>query len=161
ESALIAELREDLGLSGLTAEVGTGGLLANALESQETWRVPLLGWGDFWTLPLMRAAADRGVRVMLGGDGGDELFATRSYLLADRIRSGRPRAALELALELPGAASRPPRREVARVLGSFALLGALPDRLHRAARAPFAEREAPAWLLPKARSELVATDDPL
>ncbi|MGN6558782.1 MAG: asparagine synthase-related protein, partial [Solirubrobacterales bacterium] len=74
EAELIGELRSTLGLEGLVAEVRPGGLLASAIEHVAAWRAPLLGWGDFWTLPLLRAAALQGVGTVLGGDGGDELF---------------------------------------------------------------------------------------
>lgn len=161
ESGLIGELRHALALPGIGAEVRPGGLLASVLESLAAWQMPPLGWGDFWTLPLMRAAAAKGVGTILDGDGGDELFGPRSYLLADRLRAGHPRQALALAYELPGAVQRPPRREIARMFGSKALAGALPYRLHNALRAPFAAREAPAWLRPPAVRDLVASDDPL
>jgi asparagine synthase (glutamine-hydrolysing) len=161
ESALIEELRDRLALGGVSGEVRPGGLLASALESLAAWQMPLLGWGDFWTLALMRAAAAQGVATMLDGDGGDELFGVRSHLLADRLRAGHPRQALALARELPGAGDRPPRREVAAVFRSLALAGALPHRLHGALRAPLARREAPDWLRPQAVRDLVDTDDPL
>ncbi len=161
ESGLIDELRDRLALPGISAEVRPGGLLASALESLAAWQMPLLGWGDFWTLALMRAAAAEGVRTMLDGDGGDELFGPRSYLMADRLRAGHPREALALARELPGAGERPPRRAVAAIVRSQALAGALPYRLHGALRAPLQRREAPGWLRPQAVGELVASDDPL
>lgn len=150
ESALIDELRRTLDLPGITAEVRAGGLLASALQAIAAWEMPLLGWGDFWTLPLLRTAAAAGVRVTLGGDGGDELFAVRSYLLADRLRAGHPLQALDLARELPGAGDRPARRKVARVMVNTALAGALPYRLHGILRRPFANRDAPNWLRPEA-----------
>ncbi len=161
ESELIEELRRTLGLPGLTAEVRPGGVLASALESLAAWQMPLRSWGDFWALPLLRAAAERGVRTVLGGDGGDELFEARSYLLADRLRAGRPREALALALELPGAGDRPPRRAVARAFGSLAIGGALPYRLHDTLQRRFTAREAPGWLRPRYVRELVQSGDPL
>jgi asparagine synthase (glutamine-hydrolysing) len=147
ESALIDELREALSIPGITAEVHSGGLLASAVESVKTWEMPLLGWGDFWTLPLLRAAAAAGVRTTLGGDGGDELFGTRAYLLADRLRGGHPLQAVRLAHELPGAGAGPARRDVARMVANVAVTGALPYRLHGLLRRPFAGRDAPDWLL--------------
>ena len=79
-----------------------------------------------------------GVRVTLGGDGGDELFGPRAYLLADRLRAGHPLQALALARELPGAGDRPARRAVAKMVGDLAVAGALPYRLHEVLRRPFA-----------------------
>lgn len=161
ESDLIDELRDALALPGITMEVRAGGLLASALESQQAWQVPLLGWGDFWVLPLLRAAAAAGVTVTLGGDGGDELFGARAYVLADRLRGGHPRQALALALELPGAGERPPRREVARVLGELGLAGAIRYGPHEAFRRSLGRAHAPRWLLAGTRRDLLDSQDPL
>jgi asparagine synthase (glutamine-hydrolysing) len=161
EAELIAELRGALQLPGLTAQVRPGGLLASAAHAARLWRLPLLSWDQFWTLPLLHAARSEGVRTLLGGDGGDELFGPRSYLLADRLLAGRPLQTLRLAMELPGAAYRPPRREVARMVLDTALLGALPHRMHELLRKPSAASGAPTWLLRKTRQDLLASADPL
>ncbi|HEX4838403.1 MAG TPA: asparagine synthase-related protein [Solirubrobacteraceae bacterium] len=161
ESSLIEELRATLRLSGVTAEVRPGGLLASAVEHQRAWETPLVAWGDFWTLPLLRAAAASGIRRTLGGDGGDELFGARSHLLADRLRTGRALRALTLALELPGAGDRPARREVARVFGELALAGALPYRVHSPLRRLRQGSEVPTWLTPASIRELRDAADPL
>jgi asparagine synthase (glutamine-hydrolysing) len=161
ESELIDELRDALTLPGFTAAVRPGGLLASALESLAAWQLPLLGWGDFWVLPLLRAAAAAGVAVTLGGDGGDELFGPRAYVLADRLRGGHPRQALALALGLPGAGARPPRRQVARVLADYALVGALPHALHSLAWRHTARHRAPSWMRPQALGDLLDSDDPI
>jgi asparagine synthase (glutamine-hydrolysing) len=161
ESALIRELGRVLQVPGVTAEVRAGGLLASALEAIEAWEVPLRSWGDFWALPLLRAAATAGVRMTLGGDGGDELFGARSYLLADRLRRGHPIEAVRLAHELPGAGDRPPRRELAKILRNIAVEGALPYAVHEAIRRPLARRDAPRWLRPRAARALLDSDDPL
>lgn len=161
ESELVSQLHHALALPAVTAEVRAGGLLASALESQEAWGAPLLSWGDFWTLPLMRHAASTGVKVMLGGDGGDELFAARSYLTADELRAGHPHRAFRLVRQLPGAAMRPPVGQVIRVAGNLALLGALPYELHRLLRRPLATRSYPAWLSARTARELVESEDPL
>lgn len=161
ESELIDGLRSGLALPGVTAEVRAGGLLASALESQRTWQLPLLSWGDFWTLPLLRAAAQAGVGVMLGGDGGDELFGTRVYLLADHLRAGHPRQSLRLARELPGAGDGPPLRELLRVAADLALGGATPYGPHNALRRVSSMRRLPPWLTSSSARELLASEDPL
>ncbi len=160
EAELIGELRRSLGLSGVNVEVRPGGLLASAIEYLDAWQMPLLGWGDFWTLPLMRAAAAEGVEVMLDGDGGDELFGPHAYLLADRLRAGHPLQTLALARELPGGRGEVARREVAEVLGSFALGGALPYRIHGLARHGRARRQLPRWLSRASALELLGSDEP-
>lgn len=158
ESHLIDELGSSLRLSGAQASVRAGGLLASALESARASRLPLLGWGDFWTVPLLRAARADGVTVTLGGDGGDELFGARTHLIADALRGARPRRALRLAHELPGAGERPPRREVARVLLRLGVAPALPRLPGSIARAA-GRRGLPAWLAPGAARALLDSDD--
>jgi asparagine synthase (glutamine-hydrolysing) len=159
ESELIGELREALGIGGPIAEVRPGGLLASVLEHQSAWRAPLLGWGDFWTLPLLRAAAGQGVGTVLGGDGGDELFGPRVYALADALRASRPRRVLDLARRLPGAGAHVGRRQEAAMIGRLALAGALPP--WPAGRAPLrGTAPAPAWLTRPTLRRLRRSDDP-
>ncbi len=161
ESALISELNVTLGIPGIMAGVRAGGMLASALESIAEWQMPLISWGDFWALPLLRAAADAGVRTTLGGDGGDELFGARTYLVADRIRTGHPRQALDLVRELPGAGDHPARREVARIFARVGLAGALPYRVHDRFQRSSARRSLPAWLTAPVTQALISDDDPL
>jgi len=161
EAPLIAQLRDRLGLGGILAEVRAGGLLASALQAISEWQVPLRSWGDFWAVPLLRAAAEAGVLVMLGGDGGDELFGVRAYLLADTLREGHPIRAAGLARELPGAGERPPRRQLARILGGVAGAGALGYRTHRLLTRGLPARNVPGWLRSAARHDLLASEDPL
>jgi asparagine synthase (glutamine-hydrolysing) len=161
ESELIDQLRGSLRLPGVIAAVRAGGLLGSALESQRAWESPLLSWGDFWALPLLREAASAGVAIMLGGDGGDELFAVRSYLIADELSAGRPREALALLRRLPGAAYGPSPREMGTAVRNLALGGALPYGLHRALSRPFAGRAHPGWLRSQTRKDLRASEDPL
>ncbi|HEY3552063.1 MAG TPA: asparagine synthase C-terminal domain-containing protein, partial [Solirubrobacterales bacterium] len=159
EAELIAGLRDALGLGGLVAEVRPGGLLASVVEYTAAWRAPLLGWGDFWTLPLMRAAAERGIGTMLGGDGGDEVFAPRAYVLADALRRGRPRGVLELARRLPGSGPHVGRRREAAMIANLALAGAMPPR-PAGWTLPWADDGAPGYLTPTARRRLRRSDDP-
>jgi asparagine synthase (glutamine-hydrolysing) len=161
ESALIDELRGTLGLPGVTAQVRPGGLLASALEAIAAWEMPIRSWGDFWSLPLLRASAARGVRVMLGGDGGDELFGARSYVLADRLRAGHPLQAIALVRRLPGAGYGPSRPEVTRMIFRMAVLGALPYRLHELFDRPRRAHHVPAWMRSETARELLHSDDPL
>lgn len=159
EAELIGELRGALGLGGLVAEVRPGGLLASVFEYTATWQAPLLGWGDFWTLPLLRAAAERGIGTMLGGDGGDEVFAPRAYVLADALRSGQPRRVLRLARRLPGSGPHVGRRREAAMIASLALAGAMPAR-PVGWTLPWADDGAPGYLTRLTRGRLRRSDDP-
>lgn len=157
ESQLIAQLRRGFGLAGATAEVRAGGLLANALGWVETWQAPLTSWGEFWAQPLLSSAAADGVKIMLDGEGGDEVFACSAYLLADRLRACRPRDVFKLVRELPGAGDRPPRRTLALAVRELGVRGALPHG-PRALRRASARREAPSWLRPRLARDLAAVD---
>ena len=161
ESELIDELRKSLSLPGATARVFPGGIVASALEHLAAWQMPLLGWGEFWTLPLARAAGSDGVVTMLDGTGGDELFGPFSYLLADCLRAGRPLEVLRLAYGLPGGGSHVSRREVATVIRSLGIEGALPYRAHRLLQRATSARSVPAWLLPRTKRRLRRADDSL
>jgi len=161
ESELIEQLQGALGLAGATAEVRPGGLIASAVEFVQAWQLPPAGWGDFWTLPLLRAASSAGVRVMLGGDGGDELFGVRLYLMADRLRAGQALRAARLTRLLPGLSERMRRRDVLRMMAGVGLSGLLPYRLHALLRRPLRAREIPAWLSPALRVAVRDSDDPL
>jgi asparagine synthase (glutamine-hydrolysing) len=162
ESTLIDELRDALSLPGATAVVRAGGLLASVLEYVRAWDTPPVGWSEFWMLPLMRAASRAGTQIVLGGTGGDELFGSRVYLLADLLRSGHPLRAIGLVRQLTGAGYRSARgRQVARMVLSMAVSGALPLRLHQLMRRPFSGRDAPGWLRPETAHELLICDDPL
>jgi asparagine synthetase B (glutamine-hydrolysing) len=161
ESDLIAVLRRRLALGGLTAQVRPGGLLAGVIEHVRSWQVPPLGWGDFWTLPLLRAAAREGTSVILGGDGGDELFGARAYLAADELAGGRPARALDLVRSLPGAGFSPPWRPAIALYWQLAVRGALPYGAHEAMRrCAIPLMSTPRWLSPSARRTLARSDDP-
>jgi len=160
ESALIELLRARLGLGGASASVRPGGLLASVLEHQRAWEVPLLGWGDFWTLPLLRRAAREGVSVTLGGDGGDELFGARAYLIADQLRAGHAARAMGLTGRLPGAGRHPSRRQRLRILASLGVGGALGPRLHAGLERIAPGARAPRWLTPPTARDLLRSDDP-
>jgi asparagine synthase (glutamine-hydrolysing) len=159
ESELIAELRSHFGIDGPSAEVRAEGLLDSAVEHLAACGLPLLSWGDFWTLPLLRRAAQEGASVVLGGDGGDELFGPRQNAIAEAIRSGRPREALRVARCLPGAGPSVPRREVVAMFASQALI-ALPRSAHRALVARREARHLPGYLRAPTRRALLESDEP-
>ncbi len=161
ESALIEQLASQLALRPIVAEVRAGGMLQSAFDAIAEWQLPLRSWGDFWALPLLRAGAAAGAQRMLGGDGGDELFAVRAYLLADRLRAGRADDAFALLGELPGAGAGPGRAERVQMMCELALLGALPYGLHEPARRFAASGASPSWLRPASARALRDSQDPL
>jgi asparagine synthetase B (glutamine-hydrolysing) len=95
---------------------------------------------------------------MLGGDGGDEVFAPRAYVLADALRGGRPRRVLQLARRLPGSGPHVGRRREVAMIANLALAGAMPPRPPGRAL-PWADDGAPAWLTRPTRRRLRRSDD--
>ena len=99
--------------------------------------------------------------TLLDGEGGDEVLGCAPYLIADRLRRGRLRAATRLARSLPGMGPAPDPRMVRRALVRFGLRGALPHTLHRALRRwPTRPGGTPAWLAADLAAQHRADEDP-
>ena len=139
ESALIDRVTGTLALDSVRIAVAGGSPLTGSLAYLTAWQLPSSSPNLFFWLPLLRRAAADGVRVMLDGEGGDELFGTAHYLLADRIRAGRPLTAWRLARSFPGAGDKPPLRPVLGALRDYGLRG--PDGTGSGRR-----QVAPPWL---------------
>jgi asparagine synthase (glutamine-hydrolysing) len=147
ESDRLRRVRDRLGLAGIEAELGGGSALAGAVEFTRAWELPPVSPNRFVWAPLLRRAADDGVDVVLDGEGGDELLGCAAYLVADRLRAGRPIAAVRTARRLPGMGARPRPRWVGRALLTYGARGLLPPGLHERMRA--ARRRGgggPGWL---------------
>lgn len=148
ESELIAELRRAGGIAGTEVSVRSGSVVAGAIGHIERWLVPPTSPNLFFWEPLLERAHADGVRVMLDGEGGDELFGVAPYLLADYVRRGRLRGAAALVRRAalgPDVTSR----GVRRILLRYGVLGALPHPLHEALRrARNHDVLTPKWLSP-------------
>jgi asparagine synthase (glutamine-hydrolysing) len=70
--------------------------LVPALGHIARWRLPPASPNLFVWEPVMAVARELGIEVMLDGEGGDELFGTPSYLIADMLRAGRIATAWQL-----------------------------------------------------------------
>jgi asparagine synthase (glutamine-hydrolysing) len=146
ETSWVEVLANGLGLRGRRMAFEGGSMLRAAIDCVSGWEVPLRPQNLGYFAPIVRSAADDGVEVILDGEGGDLLFGPVRELMADRIRSGSLRAAVELARRLPGAGRHPPRRRVAELVLGHGLLAALPPGWqHRLARPAY-----PAWLSQRA-----------
>jgi asparagine synthase (glutamine-hydrolysing) len=130
ESARIDRVVEHAGLPATRLEFAGGSALATAREDLAAWELPPASPNRFVWAPLLRRARDDGAGVLLGGDGGDELFGVSPYLIADRLRHGRALSALDLARRLPGMGDRPPARLVRRALFQYGARGGLAPGLH-------------------------------
>lgn len=161
EAPWAAQVAEHLGLTLTPAPVEHAKPLGAAAAYVDQWRLPLPVPGIVIEAPMVAAAQRLGARVLLDGQGGDELFGAAYFLIADHLRRGRPLAAWRLAQRNPWLGSDPPRRHVWQVFARTGLRGALAPGLHeRIRRARPVERYAPAWLDPRLASLYREADDP-
>jgi asparagine synthase (glutamine-hydrolysing) len=135
ESELIQGVRDELGIDGSWVVVRTTSMLHDALDYQRLWQLPSPSPTLMFQLPLARAASATGVSRLLSGEGGDELFGLRSFLLADRLRRGRLLALRRLAGSLGGGLG---------TVWDYGVKPAAPKAALGARR-----RRAPAWLRPE------------
>jgi asparagine synthase (glutamine-hydrolysing) len=160
ESERIAATTAHLGVAATTASLKPQGAFRLALEYlRESGTVPG-GPGLLVERPLLQRAAADGVRVMLDGQGGDEVFGYSPYVMADFIRRGDLRAAGRLLTHLPDAGRRRPSRRAARMmLVDFGLAPALgrvvPRGLRRTGDLPL-----PDWLADQARGVFEEAHEP-
>ena len=125
ESAQLEALDAKLGLPSTVLSAGEGSALAAGIEFLLRWEVPLGPPNHFAWQPLLRRAAEQGIVEMLDGNGGDEVFAAATALIADRLAGLRLREAVQLASSLPGPRPHGPRRTASALyrLGLRGLLG--------------------------------------
>lgn len=137
------------------------GALRSALEYLDTHAAPVAGPGYAFERPLLERAAADGVRVVLDGQGGDEVFAFSPFVLADRIRRLRLIAALRLLRAWPGfEGRRPVPAQVRYVLREMALRPALPYPVHnRLRRRGDRARHGVPWVTGRNAEVLFEADD--
>jgi asparagine synthase (glutamine-hydrolysing) len=131
ESSLIDDVLAAARLEGTRMSVYGGSLLAGTLRYTEAWGMPDLSANNFFWIDLLSRASEEGVEALLDGEGGDEVFNTAYYLLADRLRGGRVKALRELLENWPMIAGNPSRRLRAKILGIYAVGGNVPHFAHR------------------------------
>lgn len=134
ESPQIDRLTSELGLPSVRIAVRGGSVLAGTVEYLRAWDVPASSPNVFFWGPLLRRAREDGVRTMLDGEGGDEVFGLSPYLLADRLRRGRLASALRLARRVPFYGSAPSWRAAWRLTRLYGVEGATPLALQRVKR---------------------------
>ena len=157
ENGLIELQQRRLKLSGHVLEVQGGSVLGGTLQYLEEWGLPDISSNYFFFRPLLKRVADDGADLLLDGEGGDELFETSAYLLADRLRAGRLISLMRLARRVRGIGSRERR---IRMLLRFGALGALPAGSPRALYALLGDiTELPAYLSPATRAAIETRAD--
>jgi asparagine synthase (glutamine-hydrolysing) len=135
ESKRIAATTSALGVPGERFVLRPQGALRLALEQlRDSGTVPG-GPGGIVERPGVAQAAADGVRALLDGQGGDEVFGRSPYLLADRVRRANPAGAARLVRSMvPVRGSRRSKiRPAARLLLDFGIRPAL----RRPARSDF------------------------
>jgi asparagine synthase (glutamine-hydrolysing) len=106
-------------------------MLAPSLEHIARWRIPPATPNQYLWRPLIARARELGVKLMLDGEGGDELFGLEPYLIADMLRTGRLRSAWSLTAGIPGMGLDPDKRVRLRVLRHYGLRPLLPRSIRR------------------------------
>jgi asparagine synthase (glutamine-hydrolysing) len=144
ESALVRATAARLSVPLTAVRFSRGSMLAASLDYLRVWEVPSVSPNLVVHRPLLGVAAEDGVKALLDGQGGDELFGVEPYLLADRVRRGRLPAAMRLARRLPWTGERAPRRALWRALREFGLEGALSE-LGRGETASWKRTPGPRW----------------
>lgn len=161
EATGIEQVAEQVGIASTRAAIRDGSPLAFGLRFLDAWALPAVSMNGYAKVPLMRFARDQGVRIMLDGEGGDELFGLSQWLPADYLRRGDARAALAITRRIPGAPSQSASVIVRYVLARLAA-SSLPVDVLRRLRRPRREWFAPPapWVLPQVRAEMLDREDP-
>jgi asparagine synthase (glutamine-hydrolysing) len=147
ETAASGPAAAHAGAEWVRVPAADGPVVPEALAYLDRWKLPLATPNIAVFRPLHEEAARRGARVLLDGEGGDELFGCEPLLLADRLLAGDVRGALALAHALPGAGERLDRRTLRVVAREWVLPGLVPPRaLAALRRARRQRRHGPPWL---------------
>lgn len=161
ETPYLEVMRQRFMFANTRIRVRGPGALAASFAFLQRYEVPLVAPGYIMDQQLLRRAADDGIEDILDGQGGDELFGIAQYLLADRLRRGRPMAAFQLAGRMAGEITAPTLKQRRWLLRYYAVRGALPpsamDVLRRR-RGPSAY--APSWFQPRSAQLLFSVEDP-
>lgn len=160
EDELIAEVADDTGLARTSVVVGGGSVVAGGLSFLERWALPPSSPNLFFWLPLVERAGEDGIRVMLDGEGGDELFGLSPYLVADRLARGNLRGAVATVRRVTGGSPDLDRRVIARFIREYGVAGLAPAWAHAISRRlhnPL--RYVPPWISPHVARTFVETTD--
>lgn len=158
EAGLVATTTRALNLRAMRVEARSGGgILRAAAEVVERWALPPATPNAAFWLPLLRAVHAQGTRVLLDGQGGDEVFGLSPFLLADRVRRGDLLGAWRLVDRVPGAHGHAGASDKRAWVLGYGLKGAVPpwaDRLVREVRRRADPHAGPPHLRPDARRAL-------
>ncbi|HKP21798.1 MAG TPA: asparagine synthase-related protein [Thermoleophilaceae bacterium] len=148
-------------LDATRVEVRGGSALAGALEYLDAWELPDVSFNGFFARLVSRRAAEDGMDVVLTGEGGDHVFATPEYFIADELRRAHVRSAMRLIKRFPNIAYNPWPSVRLRLLRDFGLYPFLPSRVLRMLNVRHESAHAPAYLAPDAMDLIRSADEPL
>jgi asparagine synthase (glutamine-hydrolysing) len=161
ESELISETCAHIGIPSVQMAVHGGSPLGGALQFIRDWLIPSVTANSFFWPALQERIRGDGCRLLLGGEGGDELFRLSPPLMADCLRGGRPLAALRFARRVPGG-DRQRLHTLARLCLREAAASTLPQAALRKLRLPRSRwTREPEWLRPELATLHRATANPL
>jgi asparagine synthase (glutamine-hydrolysing) len=162
ESEFISVLAEELGLPSVRLVVEGGSVIGGSLDYLRAWELPPVSPNLFFWDPLLGRVADDGASVMLDGEGGDALFFSSPYLIADRLRRGRLLSAIDLARRLHQSYDSLPLSTVAKRLKNYGLKPAVPIPTRvRDARRRFRDPQTdrPDWFTPETARTFFESDE--
>jgi len=160
ESRLIDLQVASRSLRARQLEVRGGSVLRGMLEYLSSWGVPDPSSNSFWMSALRAGIAEDGVDVLLDGEGGDELFATHYYLLADELRGVHIKSVAKLLRSIPEIEPLlPAPRLRAKLLLRFGILGLLSRRPARRWLALAGDLEDPPSYLSEPTRRLIYEHD--
>jgi asparagine synthetase B (glutamine-hydrolysing) len=145
ESARIDLARAHFGVGGLVMTAGSTDALDGAAAYARSCAAPLAAPAFGFQAALMAALAPEGPRVVLDGEGGDEVFGPARGLVSDELARGHVLRAVGLVRDWPGGRRAHPHAAVLRVLLGIGVRGALPHTAHRALRR-LRDRRVPPWV---------------
>lgn len=152
ESPWIDAVVRSLQVESVQSAVEPRGVLADLAGFIGAWGVPPES-ANYWGQPLLLRAAQDGIATLLTGEGGDEIFAVRDGVIADRLRRGHVLSALSLTRSLPQMLLYPSPRRLATGFWHWGMRGAFPRLVRSGA-------SSPGWLAPAVQRELREAADP-
>ena len=161
EDEMIRDVVSHWGIGTSWLSVDTIPMVEDAAESARKRDLPFAHAFENWNRALSRRARELGVRVMLDGAGGDQLFQVSSIYLSDLVGQGR---FVELARQW-AARDRPGLRYVWRWALRPALPAAIPALIARARGMSqprhYLHRAPPFWFTARflATHDLVGLDE--
>lgn len=160
ESELISTVAADLRIPSTRLAVLGGSSIGGLIETLERWHVPELTANGFWMRTLSEHAVADGIDVMLGGEGGDEIFAAPEFAIADRVAAGRLFGAARLVRRFPNISYHGGRRLRLRLLRDFGLYPNLPLSVERSLTRRSAREDVPSHIAPHWRQTLLDSVEP-